>query len=297
MMTRPPLSHNLALPLQHAVRLLEEEALPLKDLARRVGWSGAHLQKQFKQSLGMSPAEYVRALKHRSLRDRLTSFSVTRSIVDAGYGSSSRVYEDTQRLGMTPGEFARGGKGLTIAWGHVPTSLGHALVAATARGVCAVLLEDDEATALAQLRQEFPLATLQRSEEGEGDFLQPRLEDVANYLAGKPARVDLHLIGTAFQLRVWEALMHVPRGTTLSYQQLAHEAGNGDATRAAATACARNRLAMVVPCHRIVRQDGSLGGYRWGLPTKQALLSQEQAESGTPGPAERAPTGLGPPSC
>ena len=226
----------------------------------------------------MSPAEYVRALKHRHLRDRLTSCSVTRSIVDAGYGSTSRVYENTQLLGMTPGDYARGGKGLTIAWSHVPTAVGNALVAATERGVCAVLLEDDAATALSQLQQEFPNATLQRSEEGEGDFLQPRLASVADYLAGKPAHVDLHLMGTAFQIRVWEALMQVPRGHTLSYQRLAKNAGTEDATRAAATACARNRLAVVVPCHRIVRQDGSLGGYRWGLSQKQALLAREHQQ-------------------
>lgn len=277
-MTHTHLAHNLPEPLQHALELLEQEPLPLSTVAQRVGWSPAHLQKQFKQALGMSPAEYVRALKHRHLRDRLTSCSVTRSIVDAGYGSTSRVYENTQLLGMTPGDYARGGKGLTIAWSHVPTAVGNALVAATERGVCAVLLEDDAATALSQLQQEFPNATLQRSEEGEGDFLQPRLASVADYLAGKPAHVDLHLMGTAFQIRVWEALMQVPRGHTLSYQRLAKNAGNEDATRAAATACARNRLAVVVPCHRIVRQDGSLGGYRWGLPQKQALLAREHQQ-------------------
>ena len=278
MMTRPPLAHNLSEPLQRAVHLLERELLPLSAVAQRVGWSRAHLQKQFKQAIGMSPAEYVRAIKHRDLRDRLTSCSVTRSIVDAGYGSTSRVYENTQLLGMTPGDYARGGKGLTIAWSHVPTAVGHAFVAATERGVCAVLLEDDVETALSQLEHEFPHATLQRSEEGEDDFLQPRLASVANYLAGKPAHVDLHLMGTAFQIRVWESLMQAPRGHTLSYQQLAKNAGNEEATRAAATACARNRLAVVVPCHRIVRQDGSLGGYRWGLPQKQALLAGENSE-------------------
>ena len=277
-MTHTHLAHNLPEPLQHALELLEQEPLPLSTVAQRVGWSPAHLQKQFKQALGMSPAEYVRALKHRHLRDRLTSCSVTRSIVDAGYGSTSRVYENTQLLGMTPGDYARGGKGLTIAWSHVPTAVGNALVAATERGVCAVLLEDDASTALSQLRQEFPNATLQRSEEGEGDFLQPRLASVADYLAGKPAHVDLHLMGTAFQIRVWEALMQVPRGHTLSYQRLAKNAGTEDATRAAATACARNRLAVVVPCHRIVRQDGSLGGYRWGLSQKQALLAREHQQ-------------------
>ena len=277
-MTHTHLAHNLPEPLQHALELLEQEPLPLSTVAQRVGWSPAHLQKQFKQALGMSPAEYVRALKHRHLRDRLTSCSVTRSIVDAGYGSTSRVYENTQLLGMTPGDYARGGKGLTVAWSHVPTAIGNALVAATERGVCAVLLEDDASTALSQLRQEFPNATLQRSEEGEGDFLQPRLASVADYLAGKPAHVDLHLMGTAFQIRVWEALMQVPRGHTLSYQRLAKNAGTEDATRAAATACARNRLAVVVPCHRIVRQDGSLGGYRWGLSQKQALLAREHQQ-------------------
>ncbi len=179
---------------------------------------------------------------------------------------------------MNPGDYARGGKGLTIAWSHVPTAVGNALVAATERGVCAVFLEDDAASALSQLQQEFPNATLQRSQEGEGDFLQPRLASVADYLAGKPAHVDLHLMGTAFQIRVWEALMQVPRGHTLSYQRLAKNAGTEDATRAAATACARNRLAVVVPCHRIVRQDGSLGGYRWGLSQKQALLAREHQQ-------------------
>lgn len=278
-MTHASLNHNLPEPLQRALGLLARDTeWSLSALAREVGWSPAHLQKQFKQALGVTPAEFARAQKHQALRHHLSSVSVTRSIVDAGYGSTSRVYENTQLLGMTPGQFARGGKGLTIAWSHVPTALGPVLAAATERGVCAVLLEADERKALEQLQQEFPLARLEQSREGETDFLQPRLDSVARYLAGKPATLDVHLLGTAFQVRVWEALMKVPRGTTLSYQQLATNTSQPTAVRATASSCARNRLAIVVPCHRIVRGDGSLGGYRWGLPLKETLLEAERTE-------------------
>ncbi len=278
-MTHAHTNHNLPEPLQRALDLLaQDKEWSLSALAQEVGWSPAHFQKQFKQALGVTPAEFARAQKHQALRHHLTSASVTRSIVDAGYGSPSRVYENTQLLGMTPGQFARGGKGITIAWSHVPTALGPALVAATERGVCAVLLEADEGKAFEQLQQEFPQARLERSTEGERDFLQPRLDSVARYLAGKPATLDVHLLGTAFQVRVWETLMKIPRGSTLSYQQLAEQTDHPAAVRAAASSCAHNRLAIVVPCHRIVRSDGSLGGYRWGVPLKETLLGTECGE-------------------
>ena len=152
-----------------------------------------------------------------------------------------------------------------------------ALVATTARGICAVELGDDDAALEARLRREFPLAQLERVDAGRDDFLAPRLRAVADALAGLPADVDVDLVGTAFQKRVWDALMRIPKGQTRSYAELADAVGLPRGARAVARACGDNRLAVVVPCHRVVRGDGSLGGYRWGLPLKQQVLARERA--------------------
>jgi AraC family transcriptional regulator, regulatory protein of adaptative response / methylated-DNA-[protein]-cysteine methyltransferase len=178
---------------------------------------------------------------------------------------------------MAPGAYRKGGDGLQIRWTLLDTALGLALVAATDRGLCSIALGDDAQALEAGLRGEFPKAQLQRVEEGRDEFLAPRVREVARMLAGQAARLDIELIGTAFQQRVWQALMKIPAGQTLSYAQLAASLGRPSAARAVARACAQNRLAVIVPCHRIVRGDGSLGGYRWGLPRKAALLAAERA--------------------
>jgi AraC family transcriptional regulator of adaptative response/methylated-DNA-[protein]-cysteine methyltransferase len=267
--------------LAQARQLLEAGDHTLEALGAAVGLSPTHLQRRFRAAFGLSPAEYRAQVKlgtlKRELRRDARDADVTRAVYEAGYGSPSRVYEaGAARLGMLPAAYRRGGAGLQIRWTVLATPLGQALIAATERGLCSIALGDDATALEAGLRAEFPAAELQRVEEGSDEFLAPRVRQVADLLAGKAARLDVELIGTAFQHRVWQALMKIPRGQTHSYAQLAQALGQPRATRAVARACGQNRLAVAVPCHRIVRGDGSLGGYRWGLPRKAALLASEQ---------------------
>ena len=272
--------------LAHARRLLDEADLGLDALGVAVGLSPTHLQRRFRQSFGLSPAEYRAQRRLQAFKRELRAApaaaradgTVTRAVYDAGYGSPSRVYADgAARLGMPPQAYRRGGEGLQIRWSLVDTVLGLALVAASERGVCAVLLGDDADALQAQLRHEFPNADLQRVDAGRDDFLAPRVRAVADALAGGDGAVPVELVGTAFQHRVWQALMRIPPGETRSYAALADALGLPRGARAVARACAGNRVAVLVPCHRVVRGDGSLGGYRWGLPRKQQLLAAESA--------------------
>ena len=264
--------------IEHARILLDSDDHSLDALGSAVGLSPTHLQRKFRDQFGLSPAEYRAQVKLASLKQGLRDSSdVTRAVVDAGYGSPSRVYEDGgARLGMPPGVYRRGGIGMRIHWSLIDTALGQALVAATERGICAVALGDDESGLLNELSAEFPKAELVRVQAGRDDFLAPRVRAVADALAGLSGRVTLELIGTAFQQRVWQALMKIPRGETVSYAGLAQQLGQPRAARAVARACAQNRLAVLVPCHRVIRGDGSLGGYRWGLPRKNTLLKNER---------------------
>ena len=263
--------------LERARQLLDEQDFTLDALGAAVGFSPSHLQRRFRAEFGLSPAEYRAQKKLGSLKRELRGRGdVTRALYEAGYGSSSRVYEDgAARLGMLPGAYQRGGQGLQIRWTVLQTELGLALVAATDRGLCSIALGDAAETLEAGLREEFPNAQLSRVHDGSDEFLAPRVRQVAQLLGGRSGQIDIELIGTAFQHRVWAALMKIPRGTTLSYAQLAQSLGRPKAARAVARACAQNRLAVIVPCHRIIRGDGSLGGYRWGLPRKAALLQAE----------------------
>jgi len=265
--------------LQKARHLLDESDYTLAALGAAVGLSPAHLQRRFRAEFGLSPAEYRAQKKLATLKRELrASGDVTRAVYEAGYGSSSRVYEDgAARLGMLPGAYRRGGEGMEIHWTILETELGLALVAATERGLCSIALGDDPAHLEAELRGEFPKAEISRVQDGRDEFLAPRVQQVASLLRGQSGKLDIELIGTAFQQRVWEALMKIPRGQTLSYAQLAQSLGRPSAARAVARACAQNRLAVIVPCHRIIRGDGSLGGYRWGLPLKDELLQRERA--------------------
>lgn len=265
--------------LQKARNLLDAADYTLDMLGAAVGYSPAHLQRRFRAAFGLSPAEYRAQRKLASLKRELRGVSdVTRALHEAGYGSTSRVYEDgAARLGMLPGDYRRGGEGLQIRWTILETELGLALVAATERGLCSIALGDSADALEAELRSEFPKAELVRVHDGRDEFLAPRVQQVARMLGGQACQLDIELIGTAFQQRVWQALMKIPSGQTLSYAQLAQALGRPTATRAVARACAQNRLAVIVPCHRIVRGDGSLGGYRWGLPRKAALLNSEKA--------------------
>jgi AraC family transcriptional regulator of adaptative response/methylated-DNA-[protein]-cysteine methyltransferase len=265
--------------LARARQLLDGGEPTLDELARAVGISASHLQRRFTARYGLSPAEYLAQRKLGALRSALRDGGdVSAALYDAGYGSPSRVYEaGAAKLGMTPARYRAGGEGETIHWSLVDTALGQALVAATQRGICMVELGDDAAALEAKLHGEFPRAQLHRVDAGRDEFLAPRLQAVAARLAGTGGEVEVELVGTAFQKKVWDALMRIPRGETRSYAQLAAQLGQPDAARAVASACARNKLAIVVPCHRVIRGDGSLGGYRWGLPLKQQLLERERA--------------------
>lgn len=264
--------------LDKARSLLDGGDFSLYALGAAVGLSPTHLQRRFRAAFGLSPAEYRAQKKLAALKRELRgSGDVTRALYEAGYGSSSRVYEDgAAKLGMLPGAYRRGGEGLQIRWTIIETQLGQALVAATERGLCSIALGDDAAALEAELRGEFPKAQIAQVLDGRDEFLAPRVREVASMLSGRSGAVDVELIGTAFQQRVWQALMKIPPGHTLSYAQLAESLGKPTATRAVARACAQNKLAVIVPCHRIVRGDGSLGGYRWGLPLKDALLQRER---------------------
>lgn len=265
--------------LQRARDLLDGGELTLDELARAVGISASHLQRRFSERFGLTPAQYLAQRKLGTLKSGLREGNdVSAALYDAGYGSPSRVYEaGAAKLGMTPARYRAGGAGETIRWSLVETTLGTALVATTQRGICMVELGDDVVALEAKLHAEFPRAQLQRVDAGRDEFLAPRLQAVAARLAGQFGDVPLDLIGTAFQKKVWDALMKIPSGQTRSYAELAVQLGQPRAARAVASACANNRVAIVVPCHRIIRGDGSLGGYRWGLPMKQQLLQRERA--------------------
>ena len=267
--------------LDQARRLIDDQDLGLAALGAAVGLSPSHLQRRFRDQFGLTPAEYRAQRRLARLKGGLRGGqSVTHALYDAGYGSPSRVYEDgAARLGMAPLAYGRGGAGLAIRWSLVDTALGQALVAATERGICAVALGDDAQALERELHDEFPRAELQRVDSGRDTFLAPRLRAVADALAQQSGHVPVELLGTAFQLRVWQALMRIPAGETRSYAELAASLDAPKAARAVARACASNRVAVLVPCHRVIRGDGTPGGYRWGLPRKQALLQSEKALS------------------
>lgn len=258
--------------------LIDSGTTSLSELSEAIGWSPAYLQKCFKLATGLSPAEYAAQRRIGQFKHSLRQGAdVTQAWVDSGYGSSSRVYENgAARLGMLPAAYRRGGAGMTIHWTVTDSVLGKALVAATERGICAVALADSEQVLLAELQSEFPGAVLNPVADGDR-VIAATVKQVAESLSGKPVLTSVELIGTAFQHKVWQALMTIPKGQTRSYAELAEQLGMPKAARAVARACASNKVAVLVPCHRVIRGDGSLGGYRWGLPLKDAILRQERA--------------------
>jgi len=252
-----------------------DRAVPLKELGRVAGLSPFTVQRLFKRSLGVSPLQYQRALRAGKLRGALKQGdNVTDAIYEAGFGSSSRGYEGAA-LGMTPAKFAQGGRGERIGYTTAQSPFGWLVVAATNRGLCWLALGATSAEAEASLREEFPLATLRRDPS-----LASLVDAAVEFVGGRTdagTELALDLRGTAFQLRVWQALREIPRGQTRSYSQLARELGDPNATRAVARACATNRVAIVVPCHRVVSVSGSMTGYRWGVERKRQLLEAESA--------------------
>lgn len=253
-----------------------DRPVSLAALGRLVHLSPFTVQRLFKRAMGVSPLQYQRGLRAGSLRSALKQGeSVTNAIYSAGFGSSSRGYEGGQ-LGMTPARFAKGGRGEEIGYAAAPSSFGWIVVGATTRGLCWLALGATKAAAEASLRDEFPLATLLRDASLKS-MVDAALREVVDRqdLAKEQFPTQLDLRGTAFQLRVWQALRAIPRGETRSYSELARELGNPNATRAVARACATNRVSLVVPCHRVVGASGSLTGYRWGIERKRMLLEAE----------------------
>jgi AraC family transcriptional regulator of adaptative response/methylated-DNA-[protein]-cysteine methyltransferase len=254
-----------------------DRAVPLAELGRVAGLSPFTVQRLFKRELGVSPLQYQRALRAGQLRGALKQGgTVTDAIYEAGFGSSSRAYEGAA-LGMTPGRFAQGGRGEQIGWASGLSPFGWVIVGATARGLCWLALGATPAEAEASLRAEFPLATL-RCDPSLAGLVDAAVGAVIGSTESLPkqAATELDLRGTAFQLRVWQALRAIPRGETRSYSELARELGAPKSTRAVARACATNRVALVVPCHRVVGASGALTGYRWGVERKRELLEAEK---------------------
>ena len=261
--------------IARAIALIEaaEEPPFLDDLAKAAGYSPYHFHRLFRRATGVTPAAYVRAHRaKRAERALKESDTVTEALYDAGYAAPARFYADMpDRLGMTPSKWRDGGRGETIRWGVAPTDLGPMLVAATERGICRVAFEADDRV----LREHFPNATIEQG----GAALEALLADAVAFVAepGRAMTLPLDVRGTAFQQAVWRELSRIPPGETLSYAALAARAGNPNAVRAAGSACGANPVALLIPCHRARRTDGSLGGYAYGLPIKRELLEREAA--------------------
>ena len=264
--------------LRDACRAIEEEPsqqIQLAALAGKTGISPARLRRLFLNGLGVTPRAYADAIRLRSLKAQLQKGdNVTNALYEAGYGSSSRVYEGSNtKLGMTPATYGRRGSGVVIGYTIAPSPLGRLLVAGTERGIAAVFVGDRDETLESALRREFPEAVIRRSRE-----LSSWVESIVRHLSGQQPRLELPLDirATAFQRRVWEELQRIPYGETRTYREIARALGRPTAARAVARACATNPVSIVIPCHRIVRGDGGLGGYRWGIERKQRLLETER---------------------
>lgn len=281
-MTAAPRRTDTHLALVERVRALidarADEPLPLARLAAEAGVSAAHLQRTFTRVVGLSPRRYQEQRRLHRFKGALRGgHTVSRATYDAGFASGRRVYEAADDvLGMTPGAYRRGGAGVAIHYTLVPTSLGTLLVALTERGICAVSLGEDEERLVGALQEEFPGARLERTVDADDRLVDAVVAHVEGR-AGELGELPIDVRATAFQWQVWRALQRIPAGATRSYQALATELGRPTAARAVARACASNRIAVLIPCHRVIRGDGSLGGYRWGIERKAALLAREGA--------------------
>ncbi|MBL8851133.1 MAG: bifunctional DNA-binding transcriptional regulator/O6-methylguanine-DNA methyltransferase Ada [Planctomycetaceae bacterium] len=252
------------------------ETMPsLTALARSAGLSASRFHRVFKQVTGVTPRAYAAAVRSGRLQQNLrTSDTVTAAIHASGYGSSGRFYDSSpQRLGMTPTQVRSGGRGTTIHYAVENCWLGLVLVAATERGICAIMFGDRAAPLIRDLHRRFPEADVAAG----GNAFQQTVATVVAYVAQPACGLDLPLdvIGTAFQQQVWALLQKIPPGATTTYTEIARQLGRPDAVRAVATACAANPISVAIPCHRVVRKDGSLAGYYWGIERKQKLLERE----------------------
>lgn len=273
----PAKAHRDAVTL--ACRLIDDAETPprLNDLAAQVGMSPHHFHRIFKQATGVTPKAYATARRTSRMKAQLHAGSdVTTALYDAGYNASSRFYEDAKsRLGMTPASFGKGGAGATIHFAVGETSLGCVLVAATPHGVCAIELGDDPDELVKSLQDRFHKAELVGADKG----FEKLVAQICGHVETPTTALTLPLdvLGTAFQHKVWAALQAIPTGQTASYADIARAIGEPKSARAIARACASNPVAMAIPCHRVVRTDGALSGYRWGVERKRSLLDREAA--------------------
>jgi AraC family transcriptional regulator of adaptative response/methylated-DNA-[protein]-cysteine methyltransferase len=254
-----------------------DDPITLAALGERFNMNPFHLQRVFKSVTGVSPREYADTVRMKSFKEELRSGrSVTDAIYEAGFGSSSRLYERSgPQLGMTPATYQRGGKGIFVRYTTLDSPVGRMLLAATDHGVCAISFADSDGVLLEGLRREFPDATLRRGDVVLRRWVRALLEQLHGE---RPLpQLPLDVQATAFQRRVWEHLRSIPYGTTKSYGEVARAIGQASSARAVASACARNPVAVAIPCHRVVRGTGDLGGYRWGTERKKALLEMEQS--------------------
>ena len=257
-----------------------DEPITLERLGKEFRQSPFYLQRRFKAAVGITPREYAESIRLRMLKRNLQAGdSVTRAMYDAGYGSSSRLYEKTaSQLGMTPDKYRRGAIAASIGYACVDSPLGRMLIAKTERGICSIQFGRTDGELIEGLKHEFPFAT--RKQDANG--LKTLVSELLHHMRGRDldSALPLDIRATAFQRRVWAYLQSIPFGATQSYSEVAKGIGQPSAARAVARACATNPVAVAIPCHRVVREDGSMGGYRWGIERKKALLEMEQAGAG-----------------
>ena len=256
-----------------------DQPLTLAALGEQAGYSPTHLQRVFKRAVGLSPRQYVEAARVQRLKNELKQAGrITDAVYDAGFSSSSTIYEGGSTLGMNPSTYRNGAKGIEIRYAIADSPLGRVLVAASDCGIAGVCLGDDDDRLRAFVQTEFPEARIRQDQSG----LMPWVEGVIAQLECDTPHADLPLDvrATAFQWRVWQELRRIPLGETRTYSDIARAIGRPTAARAVARACATNRIAILIPCHRVVREDGGMGGYRWGLGVKEALLDRERQAAG-----------------
>ncbi len=284
-----PNAHTAIEAVVHEIsRYIERHAaapLTLSAIAKKSGYSAAHLQRRFSAIVGSSPKVYQMAIRNRPLKRGLKlQKRVDDAIYDAGYGSHSRVYEKLSRtLGMTPTQYRAGGQGLQIHYATSDTPLGRIVIGATERGICCLHFADDRAALVKNLRAEFPNATLTPMPTAQRGNFSTWMRMLDAYLAGRSTTLELPLDirGTAFQTLVWKYLQTIPAGQVRSYSEVANAIDKPAAVRAVASSCARNKISIVIPCHRVIRGSGDLAGYRWGLNRKRALLDLERRARST----------------
>ena len=265
----------MSTPIKKVCQLLDQygHEQSWEQICDTVHKSPFHLHREFKKATSLTPKQYADQVRMNKLRALLTEHSVSQALLEAGFNSSSVLYDNLQQLGMTPKAYQDGAPNETIYFALAQTSLGAICVAQSSKGVCFVQFSDDPLSTLEQLQKTFPHAFLQGAER---NFDATVAQIVGLVEHGTPTSLPLDARGTVFQKKVWDALQHIPLGQTWSYQQLADHIKMPSSVRAVANACARNNIAILVPCHRVVRSNGSLSGYRWGVARKDALLQTER---------------------